>query len=306
MKRIETKRLTSRGFTLAEVLIALGVLAVGLTMSAALFPAAIIETEKSVNASIGTLICDNAVLAAKRIDPGTNDLLANNPFQRFHPPSGSDYVPYMVPILTISQADECYPVPSLPRPAVGGVYSAEWIEIPGSAPAAYNPRSPTGYRTLARSTDQTTAARLEVMVVSYRKLAPENRVEFYFYDVATSVDETEGEWFFMISPAAQWNPSDMDTLDSQALPLDQGSWLLLGGLSTPDPTAARLPCQAVRVKDFDGSRVIVDQEIPVNDGSPAYTYRVYRLVELAPDGNGDWTPLDREPVMSVLKTEVTR
>jgi len=53
------------GFTLAEVLIAIGLMGVGLTMAAALFPAAIKEHQKSYNDAVGTFICENAFAVAK-------------------------------------------------------------------------------------------------------------------------------------------------------------------------------------------------------------------------------------------------
>lgn len=49
------------GFTLAELLISIGILGVGLTMSAALFPAGLAANKNSANDLIGTLICGNAL-----------------------------------------------------------------------------------------------------------------------------------------------------------------------------------------------------------------------------------------------------
>ena len=54
-----------RGFTLAEMVIALGILAVGLTMVTSLFPAAIHFRQRSVNDSLGTLICQNGLTLSK-------------------------------------------------------------------------------------------------------------------------------------------------------------------------------------------------------------------------------------------------
>ncbi|MBS3734410.1 MAG: hypothetical protein KGY99_05730 [Phycisphaerae bacterium] len=52
-------------FTLAELLIALGVLATGMSMVAAVFPAALTETQRSVNDVIGESICENALTLAR-------------------------------------------------------------------------------------------------------------------------------------------------------------------------------------------------------------------------------------------------
>ncbi|MFW6146748.1 MAG: type IV pilus modification PilV family protein [Planctomycetota bacterium] len=66
------KRRRRRGFTLGELLIAIGVLATGMSMVAAVFPAALSETQQSVNDVIGGNICDNALAIARarlRHDP---------------------------------------------------------------------------------------------------------------------------------------------------------------------------------------------------------------------------------------------
>ena len=54
-----------RGFTLAELLIAIGILGVGLTMSAALFPAGLAANKNSADDLLGTLICQNGLALAK-------------------------------------------------------------------------------------------------------------------------------------------------------------------------------------------------------------------------------------------------
>lgn len=53
------------GFTLAELLISIGILGVGLTMSAALFPAGIAANRDSEDALLGTRICQNGLALAK-------------------------------------------------------------------------------------------------------------------------------------------------------------------------------------------------------------------------------------------------
>ena len=52
-------------FSLAELMIALGVLAIGIAMVAGLFPAAIKQTEFSYNDSVGTIIAQNGLAMAK-------------------------------------------------------------------------------------------------------------------------------------------------------------------------------------------------------------------------------------------------
>jgi len=53
------------GFTLAELLISIGILGVGLTMSAALFPAGLGANKDSANDLLGTMICQNGLAVAK-------------------------------------------------------------------------------------------------------------------------------------------------------------------------------------------------------------------------------------------------
>ena len=66
----------SKAFTLMELLIAIGILAVGGAMAAALFPAAIKENQSSYNDTLGTIICDNALATIKSIyvfDPASSN-----------------------------------------------------------------------------------------------------------------------------------------------------------------------------------------------------------------------------------------
>ncbi|MFB3890426.1 MAG: type II secretion system protein J [Phycisphaerae bacterium] len=54
-----------RGFTLAEVLIALGIMAIGLTLVSALFPAAIRQQANTINDTLGMQICHNGLAIVK-------------------------------------------------------------------------------------------------------------------------------------------------------------------------------------------------------------------------------------------------
>ena len=56
-----------QGFTLIEILIAIGILSVGLLCAAALFPAAVMENQNAYSNSMGALICENglAILRSK-------------------------------------------------------------------------------------------------------------------------------------------------------------------------------------------------------------------------------------------------
>ncbi len=70
MKRIRTNMNTGGkrgvgGFSLAELMIALGILAVGLSMAGALFPAAIKANQNSTRSVIGSIICENGLAVGK-------------------------------------------------------------------------------------------------------------------------------------------------------------------------------------------------------------------------------------------------
>ena len=54
-----------KGFTLAEILIALGILAIGMAMVAAVFPAAMEFNRRSTNSTLGTIICENGLVLAE-------------------------------------------------------------------------------------------------------------------------------------------------------------------------------------------------------------------------------------------------
>ncbi len=54
-----------RGFTLAELLLAVAIMGIGLSMAAALLPVGISETERAMNNSLGTIICRNGLAVAK-------------------------------------------------------------------------------------------------------------------------------------------------------------------------------------------------------------------------------------------------
>ena len=54
-----------RGFTLSEMLVAIFIMGIGLTMAASLFPVAVKENEASTNYTVGTIICQNGLSIAK-------------------------------------------------------------------------------------------------------------------------------------------------------------------------------------------------------------------------------------------------
>ena len=74
--------MNKKGFSLAEILISIGILAIGLSMAAAIFPTALKEFERSHNQVMGNLICENALATGKvvlRADDGDNS--NNKPYE---------------------------------------------------------------------------------------------------------------------------------------------------------------------------------------------------------------------------------
>lgn len=108
----------AKGFSLAEVLIAVGILAIGMTMASALWPAAIRENQNSSNSTIGSMICENglAVIQAKYHNGCVGTCLA----------SANPYIFILVdPNSTdgTSRADSAYPAIQNGSGAVAGLWS---------------------------------------------------------------------------------------------------------------------------------------------------------------------------------------
>jgi len=104
-------RHNSAGFTLAELVVAIAILGVGMTMAAALFPAAMKQLEYSMRDITGTVICQRGLDVARTVlDPNgsdipaltgnlddTNNWLYNDPNQRFGSPSDPNCLLYYDP-----------------------------------------------------------------------------------------------------------------------------------------------------------------------------------------------------------------
>ena len=69
-----------RGFTLAEMMLAMIILGIGAAMAAALFATAIKQSQGSVNSVQGTIICDNALALAEAMLRADTPGLENNTF----------------------------------------------------------------------------------------------------------------------------------------------------------------------------------------------------------------------------------
>ncbi len=68
LQRIDNRAAPRRpagGFTLAELMIAMGILAFGLTLAAAMFPAAARLNNQSIREVLGNIICENAIAVTR-------------------------------------------------------------------------------------------------------------------------------------------------------------------------------------------------------------------------------------------------
>lgn len=103
------------GFTLAELLIAIGILGVGLTMAAALFPVGIEANRNSANDLMGTLVCENGLALAKatlrrsQVDQdGQFRQCAIDPANQQYPIDAESYMGFFVLARTVNYAVNDY------------------------------------------------------------------------------------------------------------------------------------------------------------------------------------------------------
>ena len=101
------------GFSLIELLVSMGIMVIGLVMAGTLFPAAIKQTSRSTDDTIGTIICQNALAVAKaRLTHAdmNGSLLSTPNFDNVTAITVSPPVATNQPEL-ISEADLAYPAP---------------------------------------------------------------------------------------------------------------------------------------------------------------------------------------------------
>lgn len=145
------------GFTLMELMIALGILAVGLALVATAFPSALMENKESVEKTMSTLIGENA-LAICRI--------------RLSHAAIKDAV-----TTTLSDQSGLIPLAERAYPIAQGEPSEDnddWIETPAGS-GNYVPSSRYGWLLAARQFGDDDNDYL-LVIVPYRKLLPDDQI----------------------------------------------------------------------------------------------------------------------------------
>ena len=147
------------GFTLMELLIAIGILAIGGAMAAALFPAAIKENQRANSSVLGNIINENALSTLK-----ANLSTATPPFF----PSG-----LLIPYTGFGAADAVYPKPYFlappnPIPSNPEADDPDWIKIEGSVV----PKSLNGFLVLGRQLNYVSGVyTYQLVIVAYKRYA---------------------------------------------------------------------------------------------------------------------------------------
>ncbi len=164
------------GFTLIELLISMGIMAIGLVMAGALFPAAIKQTQSSVEDTIGTIICENA-LAVVRAHLEYDDIVDLDAGRPSDIIVGRDKFE-VIPVITnrlvapgdgdeFAESDLAYPVSRTPRANFDGdaTEPEDWRQ---DANSDWRPNTNYGALVLIRSFAQDEND-YHLLVISYKK-----------------------------------------------------------------------------------------------------------------------------------------
>ena len=163
----------SCAFTLVEVLIAIAILGVGITMAAALFPTAIKQNQRSANDTIGMIVAKNALAVVKARLTAASIISST-----------------LTPVGGLTEADLTYPVPREPRANFPG----DWDGVP------LRPVALRGAMVLARRI-QPDPANLDpnrndfqLVIVSFAKQRSVNTIEAVGPVNATIVQQPTWDW----------------------------------------------------------------------------------------------------------------
>lgn len=269
----------SCAFTLVEVLIAIAILGVGITMAAALFPTAIKQNQRSANDTIGMIVAKNALAVVKAKVTATAATLADN-FQDIG----------TAPLDLLTEADLTYPVPRQPADAFNGDPPGEpndwWDDSGQDRPLALRGAIVLGRQMTPGANDY------QLVIVSFAKQRSANTIEA----VPVSSSDTT------IVQQPDWEWAELRVTGSAAASLQRGGVVVFDYLSTnPDfaGTFAR-----IRAVQPGSGRATLDRkfEDDDNDGDVDVNgLNIWLIIERdanPPNGVvGAWSP-----VTSVLVT----
>ena len=174
-------KLNKSGFTLMELMIALGILAVGLALVSTAFPSAMMENKESVEKTMTTIIGENA-LAICHIRLSHNDI--------------KDIVGTTLTDITdrIPLAERAYPI-AQGEPAGN---NDDWIETPAGS-GNYLPSSRYGWLLVAKQFGGDDDNDYLLVIVPYRKLLPDDQIPC-FQQVTTDGNKITSGNIFVGSP----------------------------------------------------------------------------------------------------------
>ena len=136
-----------KGFTLAEILVALGILAIGMAMVAAIFPAAMEFNRVSHNSTLGTIICENAFVVSELML--TQEIVTSTSLEIYVDDNDDKHIYSEAKPYYLKKDQQRYPM--------------------GKADAR------TGFAMMARKVPNTGA--FQIVTVAYRKTDKDNTVE---------------------------------------------------------------------------------------------------------------------------------
>jgi len=160
-------------FTLVEVMIAIGILGVGMAMVAAVFPAAIKQNIISTNSTLGTIICENGLTMAKLV------------FTADVPPYASSSDMWEVSNTQFKSS----------RVIDEGITGSAFLPIGEQHYPGGNVASPLGYAVIIRKIDEDDDTKpsgykkqeegYQICSVAYRKLTADGVVKWVYVRVGT-------------------------------------------------------------------------------------------------------------------------
>ncbi len=222
----------SCAFTLVEVLIAIAILGVGITMAAALFPTAIKQNQRSANDTIGMIVAKNALAVVKAKVTATAATLGDS-FEDIG----------TAPLDLLTEADLTYPVPRQPAGYFDGDAGEprDWEGVP------LRPVALRGAVVLARRFDPNRND-FQLVIVSFAKQRSVNRV---------IPQRVSGNVFL---------PPNTDASVFTSADLQRGGVVILDY----DPANPDLTGTFARITAMQGNQAVLDKDISVTGAVNAW------------------------------------